>query len=622
MNILKSIPMSSHVLLLAGSIGFLIPLTSPLLMAQSGNQSQLWGSNGKQWNPTRAAERLPDFSYAGYHQGERPIPTVPGARNIKSDYGAKGEGVSDDTAAFRNAIREHNNGVWNGALFIPEGTYVIKDILRITRGNLVLRGEGPTKTVLYFPDSTSVSNQYHQPYHRPGESWKHPGHIHVASPSSYDPTPWTMTAPCADLDPGVDPKLATVTANANRGAKKLKLSTLTGMAVGSSVVLKMQEDANGSLAREVINDPHWVNLPPLVYCGGWDAGFPTKVTAINTATNEITIERPLRLNVRTQWKPAVYKMTTLTEVGIEHLWVKHPNKPYGGHHKEEGYHSIELFNAAHSWIRNVRISDADGAIRLGHGTMFTTVIDTTIDTFYRKNVPSANKGRCDVASSQRSCEPCSGGSGCMNGWPAEYWDSAHYGIAFDGRAVDNLVWDTRVIQEAKHELEIGTAAGNVVAKTAFTAMNTDFHRYYGYENLFTDIDAGNGFLLFAAHRTVHPKKVLAGWTGPAAGARNTWWNVRVATNRREAPPLTVYPQPTFVATDLLSCSPSTPTAWDNNLWRECLMPASIQIQNLYAVQLVKRGFSPPPGGGGGTTGGTSGGTAEAGSSSCNLYTPS
>jgi hypothetical protein len=43
------------------------------------------------------------------------------------------------------------SAVSNGALFIPAGRYVITKVLELKKSNLVLRGEGPDKTVLYFP---------------------------------------------------------------------------------------------------------------------------------------------------------------------------------------------------------------------------------------------------------------------------------------------------------------------------------------------------------------------------------------------------------------------------------------------------------------------------------------
>jgi hypothetical protein len=53
------------------------------------------------WDP---ASRLPiDWSFAGYRNGDVPLPELPQVANVK-DFGAVGDNVTDDTAAFRRAI--------------------------------------------------------------------------------------------------------------------------------------------------------------------------------------------------------------------------------------------------------------------------------------------------------------------------------------------------------------------------------------------------------------------------------------------------------------------------------------------------------------------------------------
>jgi hypothetical protein len=112
--------------------------------------SKLWGKAGELWTPQ---SRLPDFSFAGYHCGEVPLPDVPVVNSV-ARFGAKGDGITDDTAAFLKAIEETSNG----ALFIPEGRYVLTGVLTINKSNLVLRGAGPEKTVFVIPKSlTQVS---------------------------------------------------------------------------------------------------------------------------------------------------------------------------------------------------------------------------------------------------------------------------------------------------------------------------------------------------------------------------------------------------------------------------------------------------------------------------------
>ena len=53
---------------------------------------------------------------AGYAAGEATLPNPPTTSNVK-DFGAVGDGVTDDTTAFMSAIM---NG---GVIYIPPGTY-------------------------------------------------------------------------------------------------------------------------------------------------------------------------------------------------------------------------------------------------------------------------------------------------------------------------------------------------------------------------------------------------------------------------------------------------------------------------------------------------------------------
>jgi Pectate lyase superfamily protein len=89
---------------------------------------------------------LPDFSYAGYGRGERPIPDYPRGVSVRN-FGAKGDGQTDDTKAFQKALAE----VASGAVEVPPGRYVITDFLEIKRSRTLLRGADPKNTVLFFP---------------------------------------------------------------------------------------------------------------------------------------------------------------------------------------------------------------------------------------------------------------------------------------------------------------------------------------------------------------------------------------------------------------------------------------------------------------------------------------
>ena len=112
------------------------------------------------WTPEFTAVEgrfLHDFSYAGYHNGEEEIPSVenPSVFSV-IDYGADSTGQEDATLAFQSAIEAAENG---GVIWVPAGTYRIDGLLRIEQSNVVLAGEGPEKSRLWFTKNTAMTDQ-------------------------------------------------------------------------------------------------------------------------------------------------------------------------------------------------------------------------------------------------------------------------------------------------------------------------------------------------------------------------------------------------------------------------------------------------------------------------------
>ncbi len=116
------------------------------------------------WQPGYTDEKgrgLQDFSYAGYHRGEKSLPSfaVTG-ENVYNvvDYGADPTGDTDSTAAIQAAIDDAGiNG--GGVVYMPEGTFTItyssgKDYsLRMDKSGVVLKGAGAGKTFLYLNET-------------------------------------------------------------------------------------------------------------------------------------------------------------------------------------------------------------------------------------------------------------------------------------------------------------------------------------------------------------------------------------------------------------------------------------------------------------------------------------
>jgi polygalacturonase len=71
-------------------------------------------------------------------------------------YGAKGDGINDDTGAIKAAIEAARQG--NKAVYIPQGTFVINDTLEVHDGAWLL-GEWPNSKIRFEPSEGAISTQ-------------------------------------------------------------------------------------------------------------------------------------------------------------------------------------------------------------------------------------------------------------------------------------------------------------------------------------------------------------------------------------------------------------------------------------------------------------------------------
>lgn len=390
--------------------------------------SGLWGERGEKWTPQ---SRLPDFSYAGYHCGEKPLPVVPPGVSVKS-FGARGDGIADDSQAFLNALAT----VKSGAIEVPPGRYKITRILEISRGGVVLRGAGADRSVLFFPmplndirpdwgettDGRRTSNY----------SWSG-GFVWIKSSRR-------------------DKPLVTVTAEARRGDTRLTVSSTSSLRVGQRIEILQRDKPDNSLASHLYSDDPG-DVRKLL--GSAKAVLVCRVTKL--IGNDLFFDRPLRFDVKTEWQPEIRSFDpTVTESGVEKLCFEFPNTPYKGHFTELGFNAISMNGCADCWVRDVKIVNADCGI-FSNGT-FCTVQGVVFE--------SARK-------------------------PDKTLSTGHHGLSFYGN--DNLFAGFDFRTQFIHDISVdGGAAGNVSAKGKGVDLCFDHHKRACYENLFSDIDAGAG----------------------------------------------------------------------------------------------------------------------------------
>lgn len=90
------------------------------------------------------------------------FPTDAGVLNVKTQYGAKGDGKTDDTAAIQAALNAYPNG--KRITYLPNGVYLVSRTLTWPTGtpgtgndykNVIMQGQSQDKTILKLKDQNS-----------------------------------------------------------------------------------------------------------------------------------------------------------------------------------------------------------------------------------------------------------------------------------------------------------------------------------------------------------------------------------------------------------------------------------------------------------------------------------
>ncbi len=400
--------------------------------AEAASMSQLWGARGERWAPR---SRLPDFSFAGYRRGEKPLPDLPPGVSVR-DFGARGDGETDDTAAFQRALAE----VKTGAIEVPPGRYRLSDQLEITRSGVVLRGAGPERTILFFP----------KPLNDIRPNWGSTTTGQKTSNYSWSGGFVTLRGSFRSRD------LTDITEPARRGDREFTVAFTNGLRVGQEVEVFQSDTPENTLAVHLYDgDSGSVeNLK-----GTARVSLICRITALRE--QRVMVDRPLRWDLRAEWRPRLRAFEpTVTESGVEHLTFAFPVTPYQGHFTELGFNPVALYGVAHCWVRNVRVLHADSGPFIGGA--FNTVEDLLLES-----ARTPDRQNC----------------------------TGHHGVSLGG--TDNLLrtFDLRV--RFIHDITLsGFCSGNVIASGRGLDLSLDHHRYAPHENLFTELDAGAGTRLW------------------------------------------------------------------------------------------------------------------------------
>jgi pectate lyase-like protein len=392
--------------------------------------------------PARASvldsSRIPDFSFAGYHMGDRPLPRVPLVVDARA-LGVKGDGVTDDTRALQAAI----DAAYDGAVVLAAGRFVLRDALHMSRSGVVLRGAGQDATVLSIPESLADIHPAGDPLH---------GKLHGFIEAR-------------GTDEGAP--IGKVAVASARGDRRLTLaSAAEANRLHAGDVVRVRMDNSEGLLRLLLGG----SLPlgpqtPKDY--GHYVDWVTPVDEVRGDT--LVLARALRVDARPEWGAEVLSSRpTLEEIGVEDLSFEFPGSPRRPHDyvgptrqswAEEGFRAIYFYGVTNAWVRNVTIVDADDAILL-EASRFCQVEGVHLRAAHRKNL------------------------------------SGHHGL-WAKEAQDCLFTDFGIETQFDDDLTVEAFAnGNVFMRGSGESVSLDHHRNAPYDNLFTDLDVGDAARLW------------------------------------------------------------------------------------------------------------------------------
>ncbi|PSC70261.1 band 7 [Micractinium conductrix] len=499
--------------------------------------SPLWGEAGELWRPDGP---FMDFSYAGYRNGDVPLPSPPVSRTLDQ---FRQPGLNDSAAlaamvAWGNAQPASAGWV---VLGLPEGQLTLDRQLSLNRSQTVLRGAGRGRTVLYI--TKSMMDLFGPaPYH-PDGYWVWYGGLL----SAVGETNQTWLAKVNATPP------------VPRGSNKFLVDNVGKLAVGQTVSL-LYNGGNGTFKHEIMNN----KLDPGEKYDVNDGWLSSRILAING--KEVTLERAVPWNIREEYEPAlITRVPAMADVGFEGFTMEFAWTPYMGHHLEQGLNGIQFDGVADAWVRDVAIVNCDSGI-LTENSERLTLTNFTVET---------TKPR----------------------WQGVMQDDPPKGTKFDGH------WGTRValgsdvlVQNFDMKAHLLHSAGadshgmfSVHHSGRCDACTLEMHRAQSTQCLFTDIDVGS------------PETALYNGgpvsSGPNTGAWTAYWNIRSATGSLPPPQSSdgsppgscVFgPDLTFVGVTFNTTS-STPGAPPYTLcpgW--IVQQGEVAPPNLYLAQLQRR----------------------------------
>jgi hypothetical protein len=408
---------------------------------------------------------IPFVAYAGLRPEKYAKLKSSKAISVK-DFGAKGDGKTDDTSAIQSAIdsiADVSSGDEMRVVFIPAGNYILSNPIYLDKSFIILQGEDKNSTVFSF--SRPLRDIFAGGVVEPDEWAWHGGLL------------WAESNPnkVSDKLPGA----VKISSTSKQGESTVTIDegdvNLAQELIGKTIHLRWSGDIKfletifGHQSSEKVQWSDWKYLTPEGICRFEQ---PNVITAIEG--NVIKFEFPLRIPIKPEWNVVLGERSgELSCVGIENITISFPSHPVARHLEEVGFNAIFFRVANSGWIKNLKIVNSDCGIVLERSSRFL-ISDIEID-----------------------------GQKC------------HHGMSFREISCDNLAEKIQLKAVAHHGLSVqDLSCGNVYSNSTITAGGLDSHRGMPFDNVWTQIE-------------INARGNCGGAQGPLAGRKMTLWNIKL-----------------------------------------------------------------------------------------------
>lgn len=326
--------------------------------SQKTTQSKLFESYKKD----KTTSILPDFSYAGYHKGEKPLLENKNLRIFNVvDFGATPDDDISDRDAIQAAIKAANkNG--SGIVLFPKGRFLVNEDSTAAKGifstssNIIFKGSGSAK------GGTELFMKYPLLPEDPAKMW--------TSPSMF-----SFTAKGSNI------KIGKVIESAKVGAFKLHLNSINNLKAGDWIAVELLNNSPALIDEELAPyklDSAWT----YIFKKGIDIGLYYQIVDIKDSY--IYLHAPLSYKIDTKYEWSVSKFINSEEVGVEDIAFIGNFKEKFAHHSswkhDSGFSLFEFSKCTNSWMKNCRFTDCSvGALvkQSANVTIANCIVDGT-----------------------------------------------------------------------------------------------------------------------------------------------------------------------------------------------------------------------------------------------------